>query len=108
MALAALTGGIMLAATGVAAADAGAGAVAVGSPGLLSGNVLQLPVNIPINACGNSLDGLALLNPSFGNTCANVSVHRSIQADPGARPTAPGNYGKRPDKGHDKAYGRNY
>ena len=58
---------------GMAAADAGAEAAAVGSPGVLSGNLLQLPVNIPVNVCGNTVDGGGLLNPSFGNSCANVS-----------------------------------
>lgn len=52
-------------------ADAGAGAAAVGSPGVLSGNVIQVPVHIPVNVCGNSVNVLALLNPAFGNVCAN-------------------------------------
>ncbi|MGY0025046.1 chaplin [Streptomyces sp. cg35] len=52
-------------------ADSGAEAAAVGSPGVLSGNVLQVPVHVPVNFCGNSIDVIALLNPTFGNTCAN-------------------------------------
>ncbi|WP_372344216.1 chaplin [Streptomyces sp. KL116D] len=52
-------------------ADAGAEAAAVGSPGVLSGNVLQVPVHVPVNFCGNSINGIAALNPTFGNTCAN-------------------------------------
>nr|WP_256861112.1 chaplin [Streptomyces tsukubensis] len=52
-------------------ADAGAEGAAVGSPGVLSGNVVQVPVHVPINLCGNSIDVIALLNPSFGNTCLN-------------------------------------
>ncbi|MET8630862.1 chaplin [Kitasatospora sp. NPDC004669] len=28
---------------------------AVGSPGVLSGNTVQIPVNAPINLCGNSI-----------------------------------------------------
>ncbi|MET8630642.1 chaplin [Kitasatospora sp. NPDC004669] len=28
---------------------------AVGSPGVLSGNMVQIPVNAPINLCGNSI-----------------------------------------------------
>ncbi|MCQ4212888.1 chaplin [Streptomyces longispororuber] len=52
-------------------ADSGAEAAAVGSPGVLSGNVLQVPVHVPVNFCGNSINGIAALNPTFGNTCAN-------------------------------------
>ncbi|MFF2849615.1 chaplin [Streptomyces sp. NPDC058001] len=64
----------MLMAMGVAApafADAGAEGAAVGSPGVLSGNVVQIPVHIPVNACGNTGNLFALLNPTFGNACAN-------------------------------------
>lgn len=43
------------------------------SPGFLSGNVIQVPINIPINACGNSINIFALLNPAFGNDCVNGS-----------------------------------
>ncbi|MCN9239386.1 chaplin [Streptomyces sp. RY43-2] len=54
-----------------AMADAGAEAAAAHSPGVLSGNVIQVPVDIPINLCGNSIDIIALLNPTAGNTCVN-------------------------------------
>ena len=56
---------------GTALADSHAGAVAAGSPGVLSGNVIQVPVNIPINLCGNTVNIVALLNPTFGNVCLN-------------------------------------
>nr|WP_309506039.1 chaplin [Streptomyces sp. LP11] len=52
-------------------ADAGAEGAAVGSPGVLSGNVVQIPVHVPINICGNTVDIIGLLNPAFGNTCVN-------------------------------------
>ncbi|SNX58808.1 small secreted domain DUF320 [Streptomyces sp. TLI_55] len=52
-------------------ADAGAEAAAIGSPGVLSGNVVQVPIHVPVNVCGNSINALALLNPAFGNTCIN-------------------------------------
>ncbi|AJE40758.1 hypothetical protein BJY54_002441 [Streptomyces nodosus] len=54
-----------------AMADSGAEGSAVNSPGVLSGNVIQVPVHIPVNACGNTLNVIALLNPSFGNACVN-------------------------------------
>jgi small secreted domain DUF320 len=52
-------------------ADAGAEGAAVSSPGVLSGNVVQVPVHLPVNVCGNSINVIGLLNPAFGNTCAN-------------------------------------
>ncbi|MFF1449426.1 chaplin [Streptomyces sp. NPDC058274] len=52
-------------------ADAGAEGAAVGSPGVLSGNVVQVPIHVPVNVCGNSVDVIALLNPTFGNVCTN-------------------------------------
>ncbi|MEE1751113.1 chaplin [Streptomyces sp. SP18CS02] len=58
-------------ATGVAMADAGASGAAVGSPGVISGNVIQVPVHIPVNVCGNTIDIIGLLNPAFGNVCVN-------------------------------------
>ncbi|MCZ7459080.1 chaplin [Streptomyces sp. WMMC940] len=54
-----------------ALADSGATGVAAGSPGVLSGNVIQIPVHIPVNACGNSVNLIAVLNPAFGNLCVN-------------------------------------
>ncbi|MEU9162589.1 chaplin [Streptomyces sp. NPDC048424] len=55
-----------------AMADAGAAGKAVGSPGVLSGNLLQVPVHVPVNVCGNTVNVIALLNPSFGNVCVNA------------------------------------
>ncbi|MER6196862.1 chaplin [Streptomyces sp. NPDC001586] len=55
-----------------AMADADAAGKAVGSPGVLSGNLLQVPVHVPVNVCGNTVNIIALLNPSFGNVCVNA------------------------------------
>ncbi|MEU8710123.1 chaplin [Streptomyces sp. NPDC048565] len=60
-----------LGAAAPAMADSGAEAAAVGSPGVLSGNVVQIPVHIPVNVCGNTVNVIGLLNPAFGNTCIN-------------------------------------
>ncbi|MFG2605852.1 chaplin [Streptomyces sp. NPDC048514] len=65
-AVAAVAGG-----AGVASADAGATGVSANSPGVLSGNVVQIPVHVPINVCGNTVDVIGLLNPAFANTCVN-------------------------------------
>ncbi|GAA4926386.1 chaplin ChpH [Streptomyces coeruleoprunus] len=71
VATAAATGGLVLAGAGMAVADAGAQGAAVGSPGVVSGNVVQVPVHVPINACGNTVNVIGLLNPAFGNVCIN-------------------------------------
>ncbi|MEU5202282.1 chaplin family protein [Streptomyces pseudogriseolus] len=57
--------------------DGGAHAVgaAKGSPGVLSGNLVQAPIHIPVNACGNNVNLLGLFNEASGNTCVNDSGH---------------------------------
>lgn len=72
-AVAAATGGLVVAAAGVASAHGGAAAegVAAGSPGVVSGNQIQVPVHIPLNLCGNTVSVIGVLNPAFGNHCAN-------------------------------------
>ncbi|MEV8532824.1 chaplin [Streptomyces sp. NPDC051211] len=68
-----LAAGVLMA-TGAAApamADARAEGYAAHSPGVLSGNLVQVPVHIPINVCGNTISVVGLLNPAFGNTCVN-------------------------------------
>ncbi|MEV7509062.1 chaplin [Streptomyces sp. NPDC090085] len=55
-----------------ASADAVSEGYAVGSPGVLSGNVVQIPIHVPINVCGNSINVIGLLNPAVGNTCINA------------------------------------
>ncbi|WSR83212.1 chaplin family protein [Streptomyces erythrochromogenes] len=59
--------------SGLAHADADAGGKAERSPGLLSGNLVQLPVNLPVNLCGNTVNVVGALNPAAGNSCANDS-----------------------------------
>ncbi|MEC4017828.1 chaplin [Streptomyces sp. H27-D2] len=78
-ALTAVAGMAMFGSAGVASADAGADAAAIGSPGVLSGNVVQAPIHIPINICGNTVNIVGLLNPTFGNTCINSSGHHGKQ-----------------------------
>ncbi|KOV98695.1 hypothetical protein ADK65_20325 [Streptomyces sp. NRRL B-1140] len=59
-----------------ALADSDASGVAKDSPGALSGNSVQVPVEVPVNVCGNTVNVLAALNTAFGNSCRNVS-HKS-------------------------------
>ncbi|MFD4523507.1 chaplin [Streptomyces sp. NPDC058470] len=60
-----------MAVTMPAHADSAANGTAAGSPGLISGNTIQLPVHVPVNVCGNTVNVVGLLNPAAGNSCAN-------------------------------------
>jgi hypothetical protein len=64
------TGVVVLGGAGMALADAEAEGQAVGSPGVISGNVIQVPIQVPINLCGNTINVIGLLNPAAGNFCA--------------------------------------
>ena len=68
-----VTGGLLAAGAGMASATCGAHAdgTAVGSPGILSGNVVQAPVHVPVNVSGNSVNVVGVLNPAFGNLAVN-------------------------------------
>ncbi|MFD7734788.1 chaplin [Kitasatospora phosalacinea] len=70
--LTALAATALLGTAGVAAASAGAEGVAVGSPGVLSGNLIQVLVHVPVNLCGNTVSVIGALNPAFGNSCLNA------------------------------------
>ncbi|MGW7578355.1 chaplin [Streptomyces sp. NPDC054765] len=72
--LSAAAGIAVVGGAGVASAHGGASAagVAQNSPGVLSGNLIQDPVDVPVNVCGNTVNIIALLNPAFGNTCLNT------------------------------------
>ncbi|WP_269276636.1 chaplin [Streptomyces sp. H39-S7] len=82
--LTAIVAGGALAGAGYAQADAGADGDAAGSPGVLSGNSVQLPVHVPVNLCGNTVNVVGLLNPATGNACANVSRGSGPAAGPAA------------------------
>ncbi|MEU2184592.1 chaplin [Streptomyces thermolilacinus] len=79
------TSGALALAAGSAQADADASGAAVGSPGLISGNGVQLPVHVPVNVCGNTVNVVGVLNPALGNGCANKGggAHGSHQDKPG-------------------------
>ncbi|MFJ6069468.1 LAXTG-anchored chaplin ChpA [Streptomyces sp. NPDC093065] len=73
MVAAAAATGILSLCGSPALADSHADGAATNSPGAVSGNALQAPIDIPVNACGNSVDVIAALNPAFGNECENAS-----------------------------------
>ncbi|MGW3041554.1 chaplin family protein [Kitasatospora sp. NPDC001159] len=77
------TGSVLASAAGYAYAGAEAQGGAAGSPGVASGNSVQVPIEVPINVCGNTVDVIGALNPSYGNHCANVSAGRPAAPQPG-------------------------
>ncbi len=81
------TGAVVVSGAGLALADSGAQGGAAGSAGVVSGNVIQVPVHIPVNVCGNTVDIVGVLNPVFGNACVNHS-DKGKPGNPG-----PGGYG---------------
>ncbi|MFE4450501.1 chaplin [Streptomyces sp. NPDC056796] len=98
----AAAGGVLALGGGYAHADAGAAGAASGSPGVLSGNSIQVPIDVPVNVCGNTADVGGLLNPASGNDCGNGSSEsgHTRTADGGA-PSGHGS-GSRAS-GHDEA-----
>lgn len=68
-ALTAATSGIVMAGAGAAMADAGAHGAANDSPGLLSGDNIQVPVHIPVDLCGDTISVIGLLNPASDDSC---------------------------------------
>ncbi|MFD0370639.1 chaplin [Streptomyces sp. NPDC012769] len=72
-ALTMVAGGIVAAGAGVASAHGGAHAhgQALNSPGVASGNLVQVPVHVPVNVSGNTVNVIGLLNPAFGNGAVN-------------------------------------
>ncbi|MEU7020871.1 chaplin [Streptomyces sp. NPDC046203] len=72
VAAAAVTGSLVLAGAGLAVADSGAEGAAIGSPGVVSGDVIQVPIDLDLNLCGDTIDIIGIMNPAFGVTCINA------------------------------------
>jgi hypothetical protein len=53
-------------------ANSDATGIADRSPGVLSGNLIEVPVHVPVNACGDTIDVIGLLDPAFGTTCVDA------------------------------------
>jgi hypothetical protein len=70
---AAATGGMLAMASTLAYADAGARGPAVNAAGVGSGNVVQAPVSVPVNVCGNTVGALGRLNLASGTKCGYAS-----------------------------------
>lgn len=98
----AAAGGVLALGGGYAHADAGAAGAASGSPGVLSGNSVQVPVDVPVNVCGNSVDVGGLLNPTSGNDCGNGSSDSGYASTSDGGST-PGHASDRRASGHEGA-----
>ncbi|KOX49426.1 chaplin [Streptomyces sp. NRRL F-7442] len=74
-----------------------AGGHATDSPGVGSGNHVEVPIDVPVNVCGNSIDVVGLLNPTTGNDCDNGGGGRTTPPDdhetPPEKPEKPDNPG---------------
>jgi hypothetical protein len=78
------TGGAGFAHADASSAGSGdSGTTTAGSPGILSGNTIQIPVDIPINVCGVTANVIGLLNPAAGNHCSNDGGATASGADQG-------------------------
>jgi ChpA-C len=69
-----VAGSLAVLGAGVASATTGgahAGGAAMNSSGIVSGNVIQAPIHVPVNVCGNTVSVVGLLNPAAGNLCVN-------------------------------------
>ncbi|MCI3278322.1 chaplin [Streptomyces cylindrosporus] len=75
LAVAAASGAMAL--TAPAQADSSADGATAGSPGPISGNTVQLPVHVPVNVCGNTVNVAGLLDPAAGNSCADEGGHKA-------------------------------
>ncbi|WP_128377962.1 chaplin [Streptomyces cavernae] len=68
-----VAGGLVAVGAGMASATDGAhaGGHTSNSPGIGSGNLIQAPVHVPVNAVGNTVNVIGALNPAFGNQGVN-------------------------------------
>lgn len=58
------------------------------SPGVISGNDVQLPVDLPVNVSGNTANVVGVGNAAVGNESTNTSGHHR-HARPAPKPSAP-------------------
>ncbi|MGA5565336.1 chaplin [Streptomyces platensis] len=72
MAVTVAASGLALAGAGIASAHTPqAQGASMDSPGIVSGNNVQVPVHVPVNACDTTVTVIGALNPTFGAPCLN-------------------------------------
>ena len=67
---------------GTAFADSAVQGAAGNSPGAVSGNNIQAPINAPINVCGNTVTVLGSLNRASGTSCGGSGTTQ-VQGESG-------------------------
>ncbi len=68
----------------------------VNSGGLGSGNTAQTPINVPVNACGNSANAIAFKNTNTGGTCTTGGSTSATSATVNSGGVVSGNSGQVP------------
>ncbi|MER6349286.1 chaplin family protein [Streptomyces sp. NPDC001595] len=58
--------------------DSGGRAAAIGSSGMLSGDAVQIPISIQINARGDIVDVSGLPDTDFGSARVNTGWHARV------------------------------
>lgn len=85
-------GGVLAGGAGAALASTGATAESADSPGVVSGNTVQVPISVPINVCGDSVNVLGLLNLGGGAHCANGATAGAAGGSSHGTPGATGSH----------------
>ncbi|MFH9424230.1 chaplin family protein [Streptomyces sp. NPDC017529] len=115
--IAATATGILAGVAASAHADSGGAGRTANSPGVATGSLVQAPVDVPVNLCGDTVDVVGVLNPAFGNQCVNSGGHHQTPApqpsepqqhpdpqqpsEPGHQPPAPGQPAGHKPPGHE-------
>ncbi|SOD61544.1 Small secreted domain [Streptomyces zhaozhouensis] len=94
--------GLLNPAFGNTCVNEGGGAHASGgasnSPGVISGNNIQAPIEVPVNACGNSVDVVGVGNPASGNECVNGAAPQERAPHPEQEPEEPKTPAEEPEQ----------
>ncbi|WP_328846635.1 chaplin [Streptomyces sp. NBC_00258] len=69
------------------------------SPGVGSGNHVQVPVDVPVNVCGNSVSVGGVGNAATGNDCSNTGGGHGSTPPGHGEPNPPGKPGQPGDPG---------
>ncbi|MFM9452549.1 chaplin, partial [Streptomyces europaeiscabiei] len=63
-----------------------------GSPGVASGNHVQVPVDVPVNLCGNNISVIGIGNGVTGNDCGNSGGGGAHENPGGGHQNPPGDF----------------
>ncbi|HEV7628984.1 MAG TPA: chaplin [Streptomyces sp.] len=77
---------------GTAFADSATQGAASGS-GVLSGNNIQAPIDVPVNVCGNTVSVVGMFNPASGVSCGGGSDTDTVGSGSSSSAQNPGSIG---------------